>query len=143
MGPYCLVTLPPTEISQRIGDVQTALCPKARGILTRNWQAATTKFLHSEGLPYIKILVWSVKAEILVKMDWYFLRPTQSCSAQKSPATRPFVHSAFLQCATEHLPLFAGGASAFTLKMLIAVLLGSTIAKLPVPFVTAVSADLS
>jgi putative Ca2+/H+ antiporter (TMEM165/GDT1 family) len=38
------------------------------------------------------------------------------------------------------LPLFAGSSAAFMIKMLVAVLLGRTIAKFPVPLVTAVSA---
>lgn len=87
-----------------------------------------------------KILIWSVKTEILVKMVSVFLASYTIVFGAEIVGDKTIYTLGSLAARYRVLPLFAGSSAAFMLKMLIAVLLGSTIAKFPVPVVTAVSA---
>jgi Ca2+/H+ antiporter, TMEM165/GDT1 family len=87
-----------------------------------------------------KIPISSVKTEILVKMASVFLASYTIVFGAEIVGDKTIYTLGSLAARYRVLPLFAGSSAAFMLKMLIAVLLGSTIAKFPVPVVTAVSA---
>jgi Ca2+/H+ antiporter, TMEM165/GDT1 family len=87
-----------------------------------------------------KIPIRSVKTEILVKMASVFLASYTVVFGAEIVGDKTIYTLGSLAARYQVLPLFAGSSAAFMLKMLIAVLLGSTIAKFPAPVVTAVSA---
>jgi Ca2+/H+ antiporter, TMEM165/GDT1 family len=87
-----------------------------------------------------KIPICSAKTEILVKMASLFLASYTIVFGAEIVGDKTIYTLGSLAARYRVLPLFAGSSAAFMLKMLIAVLLGSTIAKFPVPVVTAASA---
>jgi Ca2+/H+ antiporter, TMEM165/GDT1 family len=87
-----------------------------------------------------KIRIWSLKAEIFVKMVSVFLASYTIVFGAEIVGDKTVYTLGSLAARYRFWPLFAGSSAAFMLKMLVAVLLGSTIAKFPVPVVTAVSA---
>jgi putative Ca2+/H+ antiporter (TMEM165/GDT1 family) len=87
-----------------------------------------------------KILIWSIKTEILVRMASVFLASYTIVFGAEIVGDKTVYTLGSLAARYRVLPLFAGSSAAFMIKMLVAVLLGRTIAKFPVPLVTAVSA---
>jgi putative Ca2+/H+ antiporter (TMEM165/GDT1 family) len=87
-----------------------------------------------------KVTICSAKTDTVMKMVSIFLACYTLVFGAEIVGDKTIYTLGSLAAHYRVLPLFAGSSAAFMLKMLIAVLLGSTIAKFPVSVVTAVSA---